>query len=195
MSCQNPTWRGTYVYKSAPVDYFSRKILLSRASTLTLPKITQLLPILNAIMSDPRKFPDNTDHVKGQGILFVRSRVAESAKSKLASDTYTGWYDDEHIRDVLQTSGFTAAFRCSDTRSPTAYASSSNPKPVLAYYPFEDVAFTLSDEFKTIPISSPTLPGPSCFDVADFDICCLALDSKTERKSGVAGKLLHSRLY
>ena len=55
--------------------------------------------------------PDTTDLIKGPGILFVRSRIAQSAKDILDEQTFLKWYDEEHVPEVVATSGIKSGFR------------------------------------------------------------------------------------
>jgi hypothetical protein len=49
--------------------------------------------------------------VQGPGILYVRSRIASSAKDVLDEKTFLKWYDEEHITEVVDTSGIKSGFR------------------------------------------------------------------------------------
>jgi hypothetical protein len=59
----------------------------------------------------------------------------------------------------------------------------SNPKPFLAFYPLEDMAFITSDEFKNISVQSENLPGSGVvYDSVDFDVSVMGFESKSKSK-------------
>ncbi|KAL3471349.1 hypothetical protein BJX99DRAFT_263369 [Aspergillus californicus] len=96
-----------------------------------------------------------------QALLYVTSRVR--APPRISSEDFNAWYDNEHVPDILKTSGVNAAYRYN--------ACAARSGPYLAVYPVRDMQFFGSQEYLTIPTSSDTLPGPThlCFDIADFD--------------------------
>jgi hypothetical protein len=101
-------------------------------------------------------------NISGPGILFVESRI--SRPDILDEKTFMKWYDDEHIAEILQTSGIKSARRFKSIDM-------TIDKPYLAMYPMMEFAFAQSEEFKNISVSSDTLPGTGlCYDVADFHL-------------------------
>lgn len=128
------------------------------------------------------------DSINGPGLLYVRSRIAQSAKDILDEKTFLGWYDDDHIAEVVSTSGICSGFRYIDVAKISALGSSNNPKPFLAFYPMDDMRFTLGDEFRNIKVKSDLLPGSGIvYDIADFDVSYLGLEMKAERKKDISG--------
>ncbi|KAF2004342.1 hypothetical protein P154DRAFT_519542 [Amniculicola lignicola CBS 123094] len=118
--------------------------------------------------------------IKGPGILWVTSCIAPSAKDILDETTYLKWYDEDHIAEIMETSGIKNAFRYFNVLK----GSSSAPKPYLAFYPMQDLAFTQGPEFRTIKVHSDILPGSGlCYDLADIDVSYLGLSGKTEAKA------------
>jgi hypothetical protein len=118
--------------------------------------------------------------IKGPGILWVTSRIAASAKDILSEEVFLKWYDDDHIAEIIETSGIKDAFRYINVEK----GSSSAPKPFLAFYPMEDLAFTQGAEFKKIKVKSDILPGTGiCYDMADIDVGYFGLVGKTEAKA------------
>ena len=116
--------------------------------------------------------------IKGPGILYVKAAIAPSPSNPLTEAEYMHWYDDDHIAEIVQTSGMPNAFRyfhCNkipDNGKPTADC----PRPYLAFYPMPELAFTQSQEFRGIRIKSDMLPGTGiCYDMADTDVGYYAL--------------------
>jgi hypothetical protein len=105
-----------------------------------------------------------TSDLKGPGLLYVNSKIASS---RLSSEVFTRWYEEEHIPDILRTSGMNSAYRYYTTSKKKA----SVGRPYLALYPLKDVSFLQTDEFKSIPVHSDLVPSESrsIFDVAEFD--------------------------
>jgi len=136
---------------------------------------------------------DNTmsiSAIQGPGILFVRSRISPSANEILSEPTFLAWYDNEHIPEVVSTSGVDSAFRFIDIHKSAPIGNEQNPKPFLACYPMEDLAFTLGDEFKNIGFRSSALPGSGViYDLADMDVSYLGIVGKTpKREEGEGGR-------
>ncbi|KAI4665556.1 uncharacterized protein J4E78_003018 [Alternaria triticimaculans] len=131
----------------------------------------------------------STSAIQGPGILFVRSRISPSAKDILSEPTFLAWYDNEHIPEVVSTSGVDSAFRFLDIHKSSSIGNEQNPKPFLACYPMEDLAFTLGDEFKRIGFKSSALPGSGViYDLADMDVSYLGIVGKTlDRREWEAG--------
>ena len=125
--------------------------------------------------------------IKGPGVLFVRSAINPSPQNPLTDAEFMHWYDDDHIAEIVQTSGISNAFRyfhCDkipDNGTPTAEC----PRPYLAFYPMPELAFTQSQEFKDIRAKSDILPGTGiCYDMADFDIGMYALAGQSGTGKG-----------
>jgi hypothetical protein len=118
--------------------------------------------------------------IQGPGILFVRSRISPSAHNILSEPTFLAWYDNEHIPEVVSTSGIGSAFRFVDMHKSSPIGTKQNPKPFLACYPMQDLAFTLGDEFKKIGFKSSALPGSGViYDLADMDVSYLGIVGQT----------------
>jgi hypothetical protein len=129
-----------------------------------------------------------TDSITGVGILYVRSSIARSAHGILDEKTFLEWYDEDHIAEVVSTSGIRSGFRYIDDAKTSALGDSTNSKPFLAFYPMDDMSFTLSEEFRRIKVKSDILPGSGIvYDMADFDVSYLGLKAKTERKKDGTG--------
>jgi hypothetical protein len=100
--------------------------------------------------------------MSGQGILFVNSKI--SRPDILSPETYLKWYDEDHIAEIIETSGIKSARRFIDI-DPNA------EKPYLAMYPMDDIAFTQGEEFRKIRVKSDILPPPGIiYDLADVDV-------------------------
>jgi len=118
--------------------------------------------------------------IKGPGILWVISRIADSAKDILPEEVYLRWYDEDHIAEIIETSGIKDAFRYTNTEK----GSHNAPKPYLVFYPMGDLAFTQGLEFKNIKVKSDILPGTGiCYDMADIDVGYFGLIGKTDAKA------------
>lgn len=111
-------------------------------------------------------------NIKGQGMLYVTSQIAR--KDIMDYDTYMKWYDEDHIAEILETSGIDSAYRYIDTNKDAL-------KPYLAFYPMEDIGFTQGDEFRKIKVKSDLLPGSGiCYDLADIDVRYIGLIGKND---------------
>ncbi|KAI6784009.1 uncharacterized protein J7T54_004555 [Emericellopsis cladophorae] len=103
-----------------------------------------------------------TVDLSGKGMLCVMSRI--SRNDMLDEETFLRWYDNEHIAEIMRTSGVTSARRFVDV-NPSA------DKPYLAMYAMDDIAFVKSDEFRGIQFKSASLPGSGViYDLADLDV-------------------------
>jgi len=127
-----------------------------------------------------------TDHITGPGIFFVRSRIAHSAKDNFDEPTFLHWYDDDHIPEVIASSGVNSGFRYLDVNKTSPFGNETNGKPFLAFYPMVDTAFTISKEFTSISVKSDILPsgmagGKEIWDLADLDVSVLGLGGVTDR--------------
>jgi hypothetical protein len=100
--------------------------------------------------------------VKGPGVLYVNSKIA--ATDVLDEGKYIKWYEDDHIAELMHTSGIKSALRYKSI-DPAA------DKPYLVTYPMDDLAFTQGEEFKNIKVHSDMLPnGGPIYDLADMDV-------------------------
>jgi hypothetical protein len=98
---------------------------------------------------------------KGPGLLFVSSKITRP--DILDEETYIKWYGEEHIIDVLKTSGFHSSLRFKN-------ADPKAEKPHLVLYPMNDIGFLQSEEFKKINTYSDILLGGGLiYDLADMD--------------------------
>lgn len=98
----------------------------------------------------------------GKGILFVTSKIVRT--DILDVPTFMDWYDNDHIAEIVQTSGIRSALRLINV-DPTV------DKPYLAIYPMNDLGFTQGEEFRKIRVRSDILPGDGIiFDLADIDV-------------------------
>ncbi|KAK7923908.1 hypothetical protein PG985_005962 [Apiospora marii] len=88
---------------------------------------------------------------KTPGLLYASSKI--SRPDILDVKTFFEWYDEEHIPELIQTSGFDSAFRFIDLDPGSKW-------PYLAVYPTKDFSFFKSDEFKGMKsLQSDKLPG------------------------------------
>lgn len=118
--------------------------------------------------------------IDGPGILHVRSRISSSA---LTEPVFLAWYDNEHIAEVVATSGIRSGFRYIDVAKTSPNGDKANPKPFFAFYPMDDLRFTQSDEFRNISVTGKKLPGSGViYDLADFDVGYMARKSVSEKK-------------
>ncbi|KAF1847009.1 uncharacterized protein K460DRAFT_277480 [Cucurbitaria berberidis CBS 394.84] len=124
-----------------------------------------------------------SETIKGPGILWVQSRIAQSARDSFTEPNFLHWYDEEHIAEVISTSGIKNAFRYVDMNKTSPCGDSANSKPFLAFYPMSDLAFTLGDEFRNIAVKSDKLPGSGViYDLADLDVSYLGFIGATTRE-------------
>jgi hypothetical protein len=99
---------------------------------------------------------------QGPGLLYVNSKVKDT--QNMSPELYTKWYEDIHIRDILETTGIKSAFRYYSTTP------DSVERPYLALYPLKDMKFLTTEEFRSIPVDSELLPDQRpIFEFADFD--------------------------
>ena len=101
-------------------------------------------------------------NIKGPGILYVNSKIART--DLLNEESYMKWYGEDHIPEIIETSGINSAIRFKDVDPKV-------PKPYLVMYPMEDLSFTQGEEFKKIRVHSDLLPnGGPIYDLADIDV-------------------------
>ncbi|KAG9239976.1 hypothetical protein BJ878DRAFT_529093 [Calycina marina] len=99
--------------------------------------------------------------ISGAGMLYVVSRIASKDMSE---ETYLKWYEEDHIAEIMQTSGIKSAVRFKNTNLDA-------DKPYMVMYPMEDLGFTQGEEFKKIKVHSNILPGGGpIYDLADIDV-------------------------
>lgn len=90
------------------------------------------------------------------GLFFVSSRITHP---QLSEDIFHEWYNQRHIPDIFQTSGFEEAYRwkiMKDTRRrgrgsrrEEEDGKGESQRPFLNTYPLRDVEFLGSEEFKS----------------------------------------------
>lgn len=104
-------------------------------------------------------------------MLSAHSRLAQP--SVCPPEQYEKWYFEDHIPDVLSTSGIQCALFYTNV-DPSA------ERPYLALYPMQDLPFLQSEEFiKGIRVTSPLLPKRKdgseglCYDFMDVDVAYL----------------------
>ncbi|KAL2760375.1 hypothetical protein ACRALDRAFT_1078881 [Sodiomyces alcalophilus JCM 7366] len=101
--------------------------------------------------------------VSGRGIIYVNSGIERT--DVLDEEKFMNWYDNDHIPEILETSGVSSAWRFKDVEAGKV------EKPYLAMYPLEDIGFTQTEEFKKIRVHSDLIPGgASIYDLANFDV-------------------------
>ena len=111
-------------------------------------------------------------------VIFVQSKIRETAKDTLSPSLFKTWYEEAHIPDLLGTPGVSAALRYvrSDIKSPEDEASAvgdpTSGFPYLCVYSRIDYEWVHSEscEFVKVPLTHEMLPGPrgAVFEVADF---------------------------
>lgn len=112
-------------------------------------------------------------------MLYVTSRIDRS--DILDEQAYFKWYDEDHIDEIVQTSGMKSAFRYRDVDFERK--NNNKEKVYLAFYPMQDLAFTQGEEFRKIRVKSDLLPGSGIiYDLADLDVRYLGLIHKTQPK-------------
>ncbi|KAL4892186.1 hypothetical protein BDV59DRAFT_202710 [Aspergillus ambiguus] len=100
--------------------------------------------------------------MSGKGTLYVNSKI--SRPDILDEATFLRWYEEDHIAEIMQSSGIHTARRFVDI-NPKA------DKPYLAIYAMNDIGFTQTDEFRNIRVKSKILPPPGLiYDLAEFDV-------------------------
>jgi hypothetical protein len=115
-------------------------------------------------------------NIKGPGMLYVTSKI--SRKDIMSEEVYMKWYDEDHIAEIMETSGIKDAYRYIDTDKTV-------DKPYLAFYPMPDIAFTQGAEFKKIRVKSDLLPGTGiCYDLADIDVRYYGLTGESGTRKG-----------
>lgn len=130
-----------------------------------------------------------TSLIQGPGILFVQSRISPAFKDILDESTFLTWYDEDHIAEVISTSGIKTGFRYIDVDKTSPCGDSANPKPFLTFYPMPKLEFTLGEEFRTIRVKSDILPGSGIiYDLADLDVSYLGFQDASKRAE-TAGEL------
>ncbi|KAH7139328.1 hypothetical protein B0J11DRAFT_555732 [Dendryphion nanum] len=125
-----------------------------------------------------------SENIKGPGMLWVTSRISKSSADILDETTFLKWYDDDHIAEIVATDGIRNAFRYVHVDKESALGSAVAPKPFLAFYPMDDLAFTQGAAFKQIRVKSDILPGSGIiYDLADIDVSYLGLVGKSDAKA------------
>ena len=112
--------------------------------------------------------------MSGPGLLFVMARI--SRPDLMDEPTYMNWYDNDHIAEIIETSGINSAFRFKRTDPDAASF------PYLALYPMDDIAFLQGDEFKKIKVHSELLPGSGLsYDLADNEVRYYSLQEVSDQ--------------
>lgn len=125
-----------------------------------------------------------SEAIKGPGMLWVTSRISKSSADILDEATFMKWYDDDHIAEIVETEGIKTGFRYINVDKESATGSEAVPKPFLAFYPMDDLAFTQGPGFKNIRVKSDILPGTGIvYDMADIDVSYVGLVTKSEPKT------------
>ncbi|KAK7970510.1 hypothetical protein PG996_001061 [Apiospora saccharicola] len=84
------------------------------------------------------------------GLLYASSKIS---RTDILDEKTFEWYDEEHIPELIETSGFDSAFRFIDPNPDSEW-------PYLAVYPTKDFSFFKSDEFRGMKsLQSNKLPG------------------------------------
>ncbi|CAI6341335.1 unnamed protein product [Periconia digitata] len=123
--------------------------------------------------------------VHGPGIMYVLSSLSSAPGNQLTESAFNSWYIEEHMPEIIATSGMPNAFRNVHVDKSSPHGTSECPKPFLAFYPMKDLAFTQSEAFRKIRVKSDRLPGTGVvFDMADFDIGYYGLVSKSGEARG-----------
>lgn len=98
----------------------------------------------------------------GPGIFWANSGVT-LAPSVFPYPAYVRWYEDVHIPDWTSAKPglITAAWRYqrSDTDDYDAPGGDRSQPPFLVVYRYTDVADFNATEFRSVPLTSPLLPG------------------------------------
>ncbi len=103
-----------------------------------------------------------TPQLSGPGLLYVNSSIIRP--DLLSESAFLQWYSQDHIPEIIATSGISSAFRFKAL-------SSDSPKSYLTLYPMKDLAFLQSEEFKKIRVNSDLLLGGGpVYDLAEFDM-------------------------
>ena len=124
-------------------------------------------------------------NIKGPGMLWVVGNINKSPTNPLNEDAFLKWYDEDHIDEIITTSGIHNAFRCLHVDKASPFGTKDCPKPYLAFYPMEDLAFTQGDEFRGIKVKSDLLPGTGIvYDMADMDVGYYGLMSQSGTRKG-----------
>ncbi|KAI1845264.1 hypothetical protein JX266_008574 [Neoarthrinium moseri] len=156
--------QGSQRYHASPETYQSGGSVISTA-TCTKRKFdthTESHFTMDQPNQDMDIEPPMAGNISGPGCLYVESKISRS--DILDEATYTKWYEEDHIPEILETSGIKSARRFRDI-DPNA------DTPFLAIYPLEDVAFLTSDEFRQISVKSDLLPDTGLvYSLADFGV-------------------------
>ena len=109
----------------------------------------------------------------------MTSRI--SRDDVLDEETFFKWYDEDHIDEIVHTSGMKSALRYRDIDFEEKVK--RKEKVFLAIYPMQDMSFLMRDEFRSIRVESPILPDTGLiYDLAEMDVRYLGLVEKTEMK-------------
>ena len=104
--------------------------------------------------------------LSGTGVLWINSGVND--EQELAYDDYVQWYEEVHIRDVMNAAAepLPSARRYERVSTQTSTGELAGTleetavdKPFLVIYDMPDLAFGSSEAFRQIPMGHPRLPG------------------------------------
>lgn len=113
------------------------------------------------------------------GLFFVSSRITHP---HLSEAIFHEWYNQKHIPDMFQTSGFEEAYRWKVLKDLNTKKIIKGP--FLNTYPLRDVEFPGSEEFKTISVHDENFPGSGLvFDSLSLDIRCYKTVQVLEREA------------
>ena len=117
--------------------------------------------------------------VRGPGTLYVTSRISRG--DILNEDTFFKWYDEDHIDEIVHTSGMKSALRYRDVDFEEKVK--KKEKVFLAIYPMPDITFIMTEEFRCISVKSTIMPDTVLiYDLAEMDVRYLGLVQKTESR-------------
>ena len=124
----------------------------------------------------------STPELKGPGLLLVNSKITHS--NILDEETFIKWYSEDHIPEILDTSGVNSALRFKN-------ADPKAERPYMVLYPMDNIGHTQSEEFKKINVYSDLLPaGGPIYNFVDMDVRVYSFIDKYEPIGAVEpGKL------
>lgn len=106
------------------------------------------------------------------GICLVNSGI--TAKDTLDLETFTRWYEDIHIRDILTTSGIQTAYRFKSSTDSPKPGTVISARPFLALYPLNTLSWAADDnsEMWKLSVSHDMLPSANnnIFELAEFQM-------------------------
>ena len=122
--------------------------------------------------------------LKVPGLFLVNSKITRP--DILNEENFIKWYSDDHIPEILGTSGVKSALRFKN-------ADPKADRPYLVLYPMDDIGFTQSDEFKKIGVYSDLLPGGApVYDLTDMEARIYSFVDRYEPNGSVEPGMLKS---